>query len=487
MIPRFTATGAMGVLLLCSTLLTAQEKILLIHSAATEVQVTIDSKAHVDYGFAYPLTFVLHLPSAQSGLQAWYRYRTGASWQLLPEKKSGDFFNGIAAARYDETAATVLASAGFSDESDSLMLRITDAAGQALPVTCSGIAPYYDNRSMAVTLSADDMAGWSKAKFQRALHILRSFNLWVSCGINSGGADGSVYAYIQAQLDSGLVEAACHSRSHPSLPYKNYGAEITGNKEDIIRNLKLPALFASGLREYVYLWIAPNGRTDRIVDSLLTVNQFLFGRLYTSNFFGWPAWNETLQMFTNAGVTRAFDPPASQLGWGIGSNDLNDLNGAFDTALADHSVYYLMCHPNVVEWDKSYPWQHLTYISNRSEVWYAAVGHLFLYHLAQSACRIESGVAAVTTAAPVDYALRQNYPNPFNPETTISYTLAGSGRVQLTIYNSLGQNVARLVDGSQSAGLHRVVWHAGANPAGLYVYQLQWDGGMVSRKMVLMR
>ncbi|HOT95682.1 MAG TPA: T9SS type A sorting domain-containing protein [bacterium] len=482
---RWNARPIRWLLFLVFNPLVAQETIVHIHPAAAEVTVTIAPQAHVDYGFSYPLTFILNLSSPQSGLSAWYRYRQGDPWMRLPEKQSGVFFNGIAAVRFDEAAATALVSAGFSAVSDSLMLRITSATEEAVPVTCSGISPYYDNRAMAVALSADDMAGWSKDKFQRALYILRSYNLWVSCGINSVGADRATYTYIQAELDSGWVEAACHSRSHPSLPYKNYVAEVSGNREDILKNLQLPELFTSGSREYVYLWIAPNGRTDRIVDSLLTVNRFLFDRLYTSNFFGWPAWNATLQMFTNAGVARAFDPPASQLGWGIGTNDLNDLNGAFDKALVGHSVYHLMFHPNVVEWDKPYPWQHLAHISNRPDVWYAAVGHLFLYHLAQSACHIEAAVTAEAATAPAEYILSQNYPNPFNPETTISYETATAGAVTLTVYNSRGQLVARLIDGPQTAGSHRVVWHAGSHPAGIYFCQLRWEGGMATSKMVL--
>lgn len=487
MISRWIAHGVIGILLIGLRPLLSQDTMVHIQPAPAEVTITIATQAHVDYGFSYPLTYILQLPSRQSGLSAWYRYRQRDPWQPLPEKKSGDCFNGIAAVRFDETAATALVSAGFSAVSDSLLLRITSAAGEVVPVTCSGIAPYYDDRTMAVTLSADDMAGWSKAKFQRALHILRSYNLWVSCGINSGGADRAVYAFIQAELDSGWVEAACHSRSHPSLPYKSYVAEVSGNKEDLIKNLRLPELFTSGSHEYVYLWIAPNGRTDRIVDSLLTVNRFLFDRLYTSNFFGWPAWNTALQMFTNAGVTRAFDPPASQLGWGIGTNDLNDLNGAFDQALANHSVYHLMCHPNVVEWDQPYPWQHLAYISNRPEVWYAAVGHLFLYHLAQSACRVETAVVTEAVTAPAVYTLRQNYPNPFNPATTIEYDLPAASEVLLTVYNSRGQCVTRLVNAPQAAGFHRIVWHAGSNPAGVYLYQLRWAGGKATRKMMLVR
>ena len=466
----------------------AQEKFIFVRQAGEdEVHIAIDPQAHMDYGFSYPLTYALELSAFEEGARAWYRYRQGGAWLQLPEQRGGDFFNGVAAVRFDQPTSTAFISLGFTAESDSIFIRITNAARKSMPARFNRICTYYDDRVMAVTASADDMAGWSKAKFVRALHITRSYHLWVSCGINSGGASASVYAYIQAQLDSGYVEAACHSRSHPSLPYKDYVGEITGNKEDIIRNLKLPASFTAGEREYVYLWIAPNGRTNGIIDSLLTVNKFLFNRLYTSNFFGLSSWNEKLRMFTNAGVTRAFDPPASQLGWGIGTNDLGSLNGAFDKALAEGSVYHVMCHPNVVEWDKNYPVQHLAYICNRPNVWYVGVGHLYLYHLAQTSYQVDSAAAAGSGTRPEGFALLQNYPNPFNPETTISYHLAAGGRVRLELYNSRGEMVERLVDDFQTPGPYRVVWNARGRAAGVYFCQLVSGAGVETRKMLLVK
>ncbi|HNY91119.1 MAG TPA: T9SS type A sorting domain-containing protein [bacterium] len=466
----------------------AQEKFLFVRQAgADEVHIAIDPQVHIDYGFSYPLTFALELSAFEEGARAWYRYRQGGAWLQLPEKSGGDFFNGIAAVRFERGSSTAYLSLGFSAESDSIFLRITNAGRKSIPARFNRICTYYDDREMAVTASADDMAGWSRAKFVRTLHITRSYRLWVSCGINSGGADAAVYRYIQAQLDSGYVEAACHSRSHPSLPYKDYPGEITGNKEDIIRNLTLPAAFTSGEREYVYTWIAPNGRTNAIIDSLLTLNKFLFNRLYVSNFFGLSPWNEKIHMFTNAGVTRAFDPPASQLGWGIGTNDLGSLNGAFDKAMSEGSVYHVMCHPNVVEWEKGYPVQHLAYICNRPNVWYVAVGHLYLYHLAQSSYQVDSAAFAGAEEQPEDFILQQNYPNPFNPETTIAYRLAGTGRVRLELYNSRGEMVERLVDGLQNPGHYRVVWNAGGRAAGVYFCRLISGAGTETRKMLLVR
>jgi|GEM_PF-2662513 len=73
---------------------------------------------------------------------------------------------------------------------------------------------------------------------------------------------------------------------------------------------------------------------------------------------------------------------------------------------------------------------------------------------------------------PEQYALSQNYPNPFNPVTKISYTLPEDSRVQLQIYNVLGQRVDVLVDEYQSAGQYTIRWDAAGLSSGVYFYRL---------------
>jgi 5'-nucleotidase len=60
------------------------------------------------------------------------------------------------------------------------------------------------------------------------------------------------------------------------------------------------------------------------------------------------------------------------------------------------------------------------------------------------------------------------YPNPFNPSTTISVPLAADGRLRVTLYNAIGQEVGELADGDFSAGVHEFRWDAGSMPAGIY-------------------
>jgi hypothetical protein len=105
-----------------------------------------------------------------------------------------------------------------------------------------------------------------------------------------------------------------------------------------------------------------------------------------------------------------------------------------------------------------------------------------------------TGVQAPQALLPTGFELA-NFPNPFNPETNITFSLPQSARVSLTIYNALGQEVARLVDSEQYiAGTHKTLWN-GTNQAGeylssgVYFYRLQTSDGAVNmtKKMLLMK
>jgi hypothetical protein len=82
-----------------------------------------------------------------------------------------------------------------------------------------------------------------------------------------------------------------------------------------------------------------------------------------------------------------------------------------------------------------------------------------------------------TDDVPKEYGLRQNYPNPFNPATTIGFDLPEDSKVSLVIYNSLGEEIRRLVDGSRSAGRYAPAWdglNGRGHPvvSGIYFYRL---------------
>jgi len=68
--------------------------------------------------------------------------------------------------------------------------------------------------------------------------------------------------------------------------------------------------------------------------------------------------------------------------------------------------------------------------------------------------------------------LLRNYPNPFNGTTTFDLRLGRGGDATLAIYNTLGQEVDRLVEGPMEPGRHTIFWDAGGHPTGVYFARL---------------
>ena len=71
------------------------------------------------------------------------------------------------------------------------------------------------------------------------------------------------------------------------------------------------------------------------------------------------------------------------------------------------------------------------------------------------------------------FRLEQNYPNPFNPSTKIRYSIPFQSKVDVSIYNSIGENVANLVDDLQSSGTYEVNWDASTFASGIYFYSIK--------------
>jgi hypothetical protein len=85
-----------------------------------------------------------------------------------------------------------------------------------------------------------------------------------------------------------------------------------------------------------------------------------------------------------------------------------------------------------------------------------------------------------------------NYPNPFNPRTEIIYSLPSDAEVTLTVYNILGREVIRLVEGVKTAGEHRIEWDGRDDTgrevaSGIYLYRLQADAASTTKKMILLK
>lgn len=89
---------------------------------------------------------------------------------------------------------------------------------------------------------------------------------------------------------------------------------------------------------------------------------------------------------------------------------------------------------------------------------------------------------------PVTFNLEQNYPNPFNPSTNIGFSLAEDQIVNLIVYNTRGETVAKVITNQPySSGLHSIKFDAAALSNGVYIYMLITEKFNQSQKMVVLK
>ncbi|MHB8336645.1 MAG: choice-of-anchor A family protein [Ignavibacteriaceae bacterium] len=88
---------------------------------------------------------------------------------------------------------------------------------------------------------------------------------------------------------------------------------------------------------------------------------------------------------------------------------------------------------------------------------------------------------------PKQFNLEQNYPNPFNPSTVISFTVAKSEAVNISIFNIIGQKIATLINKEYTPGSYSVQFNAGNLPSGIYFYRLSTNDYVSIKKMILMK
>jgi hypothetical protein len=105
---------------------------------------------------------------------------------------------------------------------------------------------------------------------------------------------------------------------------------------------------------------------------------------------------------------------------------------------------------------------------------------------------ISNALSVDDISIPMEFALHQNYPNPFNPITSIKFDLPNAGNVKLVIYDMMGREVRTLLNNKINAGFQSVKWDATNDfgkpvSAGVYIYQIQADGFIQSKKMILLK
>jgi|GEM_PF-911458 len=96
-----------------------------------------------------------------------------------------------------------------------------------------------------------------------------------------------------------------------------------------------------------------------------------------------------------------------------------------------------------------------------------------------------SDVEETTVPLPAGFGLMQNYPNPFNPATNIKYRITEEGFVTLKVYDTLGREVAMLVNEEKQPGEYSTCFNASFLASGVYCCRLECNNKISVNKMIL--
>jgi hypothetical protein len=270
-----------------------------------------------------------------------------------------------------------------------------------------------------------------------------------------GALASAPYQYAWTNIPSGLYTVTAVATDNAGHQRTSDPLRITAGVPPVIR---LEAESATR---------SPTGMTVR---SDVTANGGAFLDMATQS--GTVTWQ--IQNVPSSGsYTIAF---GYKLFYGIPKNQYINVNGnrvtelTFDGASQSEWLEKTVMVPlqqggNSIQMELSWGWMYLDYLAVPS---------------------IISGTAPPGNAAPLRFALEQNYPNPFNPTTTIRFQLPGQGHVILAVYDLLGRKVAELINGVRQSGSYAVSFDGSHVASGVYIYRLQAEGFVRSRKMIVL-
>lgn len=97
------------------------------------------------------------------------------------------------------------------------------------------------------------------------------------------------------------------------------------------------------------------------------------------------------------------------------------------------------------------------------------------------------GISNISTEIPDGYSLSQNYPNPFNPTTNLEFSIKNLEFVSLKVFNTLGKEIATLVNEKLSAGTYKYSFDAAGLTSGIYFYTLKAGTFTETKRMLLVK
>jgi photosystem II stability/assembly factor-like uncharacterized protein len=171
----------------------------------------------------------------------------------------------------------------------------------------------------------------------------------------------------------------------------------------------------------------------------------------------------------------------------LGLSDVSSFAVVNAKLFAGRRLDVLGCPPDGLRWNWMSPQLEmvLTSMSASERYLYAGTQGGGIYKLSISDVLSVDGDEGADV--PAGFSLGRNYPNPFNPSTTISFTVPARMFVRLTVFDVMGREIARMVDGELPAGVHECRWNAAGRASGVYYYRLQAGERVETRTMMMVK
>lgn len=165
---------------------------------------------------------------------------------------------------------------------------------------------------------------------------------------------------------------------------------------------------------------------------------------------------------------------------------------AFVREKENHKIFEVF---NLTDQEKTVTLQGTLYTGNYRDVftsdsiWFNEDAEITLPAWGYKVYEVGSGITRVENlkTQPVEFNLEQNYPNPFNPSTKIRFQVPAVSYVLLEVYDMLGRKVSTLISGEMNAGIYQTVFDGRSFASGVYIYKVQVNGFVSSKKMILMK
>ena len=105
-----------------------------------------------------------------------------------------------------------------------------------------------------------------------------------------------------------------------------------------------------------------------------------------------------------------------------------------------------------------------------------------------NAAEMQDNFRKIFSFNPADYSLEQNYPNPFNPQTKITFSVKEPAKIEISVYNIIGQKVALILNSFLREGKYEVSFDGSNLNSGIYFYNLIVNDKILNtKKMILLK